>query len=465
MQQTNGSFFAPSLFSYSERDLAVDQLHAATAIYTKSNVIDPLLDRLGWPNKDLSLLDPACGDGAFLVRALRSISLPVDDVSALVRIRGWEIHPDAAAEARVNIATHLRQNGWCSSIARLASERMVIEDDFLSPSQPISSYKLVAGNPPYLRFGNLPDYFKDVYGENVPAHAKGDLLHAFLDRCSTVVAPDGAIAFVTADRWLFNSGAAALRESLGQKWGIDYVSRLDTSTSFYRPKDRRRGSLPRIHPVEVILRNKACAQISLSKARVCPDMDVSENVTGRTLQDICSVTVGPWLGPFGMFVVDEATAKLLPSSYLIPCVDTDDLDYANGSIKRPTKFAIVTERESRPVEAIAAHLLSNLGKMPKRGIRNDGRFWIPPEKIPGGLDQARLIIPRITRELKTVEVPPGVLPINHNLSVCTLNGNDLATVRDAITCAQSQRWFQRTADRLENGYFSVKTRTLRTLPL
>ncbi len=47
-----------SLFAYSERDLAVDQVHAATAIYTKSNVIDPLLRRIGWPNRDASLFGP-----------------------------------------------------------------------------------------------------------------------------------------------------------------------------------------------------------------------------------------------------------------------------------------------------------------------------------------------------------------------------------------------------------------------
>jgi hypothetical protein len=109
------------------------------------------------------------------------------------------------------------------------------------------------------------------------------MFHAFLDRCSSVIADDGAIAFVTADRWLFNCGAAALRESLGRQWGIDYVSRLDPSSSSYRPKDRRRGSLPRIHPVEVILRSKSHAQISLSKAPVCPDMTVSANDSGRTL--------------------------------------------------------------------------------------------------------------------------------------------------------------------------------------
>jgi hypothetical protein len=433
MQQHSADSFASSLFSYSERDLAIDELHAATAIYTKSNVIDPLLDRIGWPNSDLSLLDPACGDGSFLLRALRAVNLRANDVDALEQIRGWEIHPYAAAEARVNVATHLVQTGWDRRMAQLAAERMIVEDDFLAPSHAIGSYKIVASNPPYLRFGRLPDYFKGVYGDTIPAHAKGDLLHAFLDRCSSVIPSDGAIAFVTADRWLFNCGAASLRENLGRRWGIDYVSRLDPSTSFYRPKDRRRGSLPRIHPIEIILKSKERAQVALSREPISPDMEASDLGTGRTLQDICSVTIGPWLGPFGLFVVDQTTAKLLPADYIIPCVDTDDLDYASGTIKRPTKFAIATDPEARPAEAIATHLLANMGRMPKRGIRNDGRFWIPPEKIPGGLEQTRLIIPRIARALKTVVVPPGVLPINHNLSVCALNGCDLATVREAIS--------------------------------
>jgi hypothetical protein len=103
--------------------------------------------------------------------------------------------------------------------------------------------------------------------------------------------------------------------------------------------------------------------------------------------------------------------------------------------------------------------------MPKRGIRSDGRFWIPPERITEHLDQERLVVPRIARELKAVVVPAGVLPINHNLSVCAVNGQGLATVRGILTCERSQEWFRKTADRLENGYFSVKTRSLRRLPI
>jgi methylase of polypeptide subunit release factors len=457
--------YSPGLFAYSERDVAVDQLHAATAIYTTSNVIDPLLQRVGWPNQDRSLFDPACGDGAFLVQAIRLMKSRRDDLAALARIRGWEIHPQAVADARTNVEHELVCSGWTRSLAARAAHQVVVQDDFLAPSRALEPHTLVAGNPPYLRFGNLPDYFKGVYSERLPDYAKGDLLHAFLDGCRSITARNGAAAFVTADRWLFNVGAASLRETLGQYFGIEHLCRLDASTSFYRPKDRSKGSLPRIFPVEVVLRPRDLAPLCLSRMPIYPDSDIPTSESGLTLQDICSISIGPWLGAWGVFVVDEITAKQLPSCYLVPCVDTDDLDYERGCIKRPSKFAIATERDTCPEESVAAHLRQNMWKMPPRAIRDDGRYWIPPERIPQNLDQYRLIVPRIARELKTVVVPPGVLAINHNLSVCALNGHDLRTVQHMITCERSQEWFRKTADRLENGYFSVKTRTLRNLPI
>ena len=45
-----------------------------------------------------------------------------------------------------------------------------------------------------------------------------------------------------------------------------------------------------------------------------------------------------------------------------------------------------------------------------------------PELIPSFLDQERLVVSRIARELKAVVVPADVLPINHNLSMCARNG-------------------------------------------
>jgi tRNA1(Val) A37 N6-methylase TrmN6 len=458
-------FIGGGLFNYSERDVAVDALHAATAIYTKFEVIDPLLRRIGWPTAECSLLDPACGDGAFLIRALCALDLQPNDTAALARMRGWEIHPLAVEEARVNVANQLVDMGWTRTIAIDTAERMIVQEDFLAPDVPlVEKFELVAGNPPYLRYAHLPDYFKRMYGANLPEHAKGDLLHAFLNRCCSTVTPFGTIAFITADRWLFNCSAANLREEMGRFVGIDYIARVDPTSSFYRPKDRHRGTAPRIHPVEVVLRHHSVAQSPLSREPFYPDMDTQQTTGGRTLGDICKISIGPWMGPFGIFVVDEQTAKTLPRECLVPAIDTDDFDMETGLIKRPTKFAILTEHDSCP-DSVRKHLLRTMSAMPQRGIRSDGRFWIPPEKIPVSLDQPRLVIPRIARELKAVLVPPGVVPINHNLSICSVEGQDLATVRDLICCPKSQEWFRKTADRLENGYFSVKTTTLRRLPV
>ncbi len=138
------------LFAFSERDLAIDRLHAATAIYTKAEVIDPLLRRSGWPNRDLSLFDPSCGDGAFPVEALRLARFPINNLRAIARVRGWEIHPQAVEEARLNIVSQLVSTGWTKDFAIRAAHQMVVEEDFLNPSCPIEPCTLLAGNPPYL---------------------------------------------------------------------------------------------------------------------------------------------------------------------------------------------------------------------------------------------------------------------------------------------------------------------------
>src|SRR3546814_7143146 len=107
------------------------------------------------------------------------------------------------------------------------------------------------------------------------------MLHSFMDRCARTLKPDGEIALVTADRWLFNMNAAGLRASLGERFGIHHLERLDASTAFYRPKQRRAGTPPRIHPVAVVLRSPDNARIQLSDAAIFPDVDDTALQIGR----------------------------------------------------------------------------------------------------------------------------------------------------------------------------------------
>lgn len=87
------------LLEQSARDQAIDALHAATAIYTAERVVDDLLDKLDCPRAGRRLVDPSCGDGMFLARALRrllAVEPAISGARLLDLVEGLEIHPYAA---------------------------------------------------------------------------------------------------------------------------------------------------------------------------------------------------------------------------------------------------------------------------------------------------------------------------------------------------------------------------------
>lgn len=123
------------LFSRSDRDTAIDVLHAATALYTHDPIVLQLLDQVSWPAGAGTLLDTSCGDGAFLGRALERLleahpALPDQDLCA--RLEGWEIHFFAASEARNRLRRVLIEYGRDASSASSLASRMIRCGDFLT---------------------------------------------------------------------------------------------------------------------------------------------------------------------------------------------------------------------------------------------------------------------------------------------------------------------------------------------
>jgi len=348
-------------------------------------------------------------------------------------------------------------------MAAVVSNEMIRQADFLTQGPTTPYCHVIAGNPPYLRWAGVPALLRDEYAAALPPHAVSDLLHSFLERCSTALHPDGEVALVTADRWLFNVGAAKLRESIGQRLAIGELRRLDVTTAFYRPKDRRAGSPPRIHPVAVVLRRPAPGSIPLGTDPVFPDRLIDEAPhTGLTLGDIASVTLAPWLGANGIFVVDEATAARLPADHLVPAIDTDDIK--DGRLLTPTRYAIRTTPETPPPPEVLSHLEENMHRMAKRGLRKTP--WMPPESWhKRDLSEPVLLVPRIARTLRPVRVPSNHLPINHNLSIVAAGRLSLDDIEAVLCSPEANQWMQAHAARLEGGFFSLTTKLLRMLPV
>lgn len=448
-----------------ERSQAIDALHEATAIYTASPVVERMLARLAWPDAMKRCIDSSCGDGQFLVSALSKAlqHKPYTDDELLQILQGWEIHPIACSIARYRVAATLISFGRGPTLASTLAEKMVHNKDFLTegPTQPVA--EVIIGNPPYLRWLNVPKLLRDEYEQHVPTHATNDLLHSFLDRCARVLHGDGEIALVTADRWLTNMGAKQLRAELGRhQLGIEYLARLEAGSVFYRPKQKRAGTPARVHPVEIHLRRGHA--IPLTADAIYPGVDYSVYEGLPTLGDLATVRIAAWLGTPGVFVLskDDAAAAGIPQEYLVPAIDTDDI--AGDELTPPTRYAIRTTPDQAPHATIMQHLERTAHKMAARGRGN--KLWLPPERFHNmDLSQPSLLVPRIAKTPRGVLVPPGMLPINHNLSIVTANIQTLTRIKKALSSDLAARWVREHAAPLEGDYFSLTTTLLRKLPL
>lgn len=453
----------PNAATTSDRTFAIDALHAATALYTSMPVVEALLDRMGWPDADGRLLDPSAGDGSFLVSALRRIATPAGDFDALGRVQGWEMHPQAVEQSRERIVDLLTSRGWIEHEALRGAEAVAHEGDFLT-ADPQGTFRFVAGNPPYLRWGHLPAILKETWSPVLPAFARGDLLHAFLDRSVSIMPEDGVIGLVTSDRWLFNATTTGLRRTIGRKAGISHLARLDAATSFYRPKTRRKNSAPRVHPVEVVLRPLGEDMLELDGRPISPDGAFDEVHEGPVLADVATVKLAPWLGPKGIFLLHTEQAMSLPGADLLPAVDSDDIDPLTDVLGAPTRFAIRTSRDAEPAGAVRDHLLSARERMPKRGRL--GRWWMPPEAITLPLDRPAILVPRIGKRIRAVRLPAGVLPVNHNLYVVAGQaGRSLDEIESHLLSETTQAWVSRHAPRLEDGYLDIRAGLIRRIPI
>lgn len=443
---------------------AIEMLHRATAIYTAEPVVERLLARVDWPADGRTLVDPSCGDGAFLVAAIRRATSigRLSDEALCAALSGWEVHPEACSLARARVAQALVAAGRPTVQALRLAVHIVRQGDFLTDGPSVPTYDIIAGNPPYLRWVNIPAVLRGDYARHVPTYALHDMLYSFLDRCAHTLRPGGDILFVTSDRWLFNSGAARLRDALGRTVNLSHVERLEASSTFYRPKLRRAGTPPRIHPVAVHLRRGDGT--ALTREAMYPGVERGQYEEYERLGDLATVRLAPWLGSPGIFVIDTATATAsrIPLQHLVPAIDTDDIDL--DTLRPPVRFAIVTRPDVEPCAEIKAHLAASMHQMAARGRK--GRPWMPPESFHRmNLQVPSLLVPRIAKSPRAIPIPAGHLPINHNLSIVTAQEETLSRIRWALSRPLAQRWVQEHAAPLENGYFSLTTTLLRKMPI
>lgn len=236
--------------------------------FTPREVCDLML---AWSLEDTTscLLEPGCGAGAFLVRALerlhylRGFSGTQTAQLPDVKLCGIDIDPQAAQ--------------LCAGCLRAmnldrSAEADVLIGDFLSETFPgfflstVSAPNLIIGNPPYVRYEHLKQnpawdsakiaqVFESAYAsylERCPDQkplfsGRNDLSVWFLLQSTRLLAPGGQLAFIISRGWLETSQGQYLRRFL-----LDYYTPLALMESAVEPWFEDAA----INPLILILRRR-----------------------------------------------------------------------------------------------------------------------------------------------------------------------------------------------------------------
>jgi SAM-dependent methyltransferase len=216
--------------SGSSEDLALGR------VYTPAHLVDFVLDLSGFGGADdqVTVLDPACGPGAFLVGAVKRLALSATQEGATLEsasahgalarrveatVFGIDVDPVACFEARQAVRRTVQQlspgplpNDFFEANVRLADFLLDGEVDTLCPAQ---GFDYVVGNPPYVATTRIPSGYKDVLRRRFStATGRLDLYTLFMERAVELLRPGGRLSFITPNKYLASHSAGLLRELL-----------------------------------------------------------------------------------------------------------------------------------------------------------------------------------------------------------------------------------------------------------
>jgi adenine-specific DNA-methyltransferase len=211
-------------------------------VYTKSWVVDLILDLAGYrPEDDLAtkyVVEPSAGTGAFLLPMVRRLLVsltaharPLSD--AFSAVHAYELDEGSATTAAALVAAELTAWGAKAAEARKVAASWISVGDYLLGSRKDRKADLVVGNPPYIRYDDLPKGAFGVYQRLYPTMVgRCDIYVGFIEAGVHQLAEGGVLAFICADRWMRAAYGAELRRLISAMFGIEVVIEMHDAPAF-----------------------------------------------------------------------------------------------------------------------------------------------------------------------------------------------------------------------------------------
>lgn len=212
------------------------------AVFTRRWVVELILDLAGYKaDTDLfakMALEPACGDGAFLVPMVERLSAAcrradISIAEASSSLAAFDLQPTSVAASRTAVSGTLARLGWPAKTAKRLAEAWIHQGDFLLGEQHPQTADFVIGNPPYIRLEAVPASRQRAYRQTwMTMNGRSDIYVGFIEAGLQALKKDGRLAFICADRWMRNQYGRHLREVVSSECAVDVLIEMHDVDAF-----------------------------------------------------------------------------------------------------------------------------------------------------------------------------------------------------------------------------------------
>lgn len=442
-----------------------DVLHAACGIYTRASVVDEILDAVEWRSSanllDKRLLEPACGDGAFvlaatarLLEALAAGGHALDRDLLWNSILAYEIHPAEAKKARASVARKLIGHGLPRLDAEALADNWVKTEDFLLSPLEQGGFSHVVGNPPYLRWSKLPSTIRARYEHHLPrTAAKGDLFLPFLDRGIEALKVGGKLGFLCTDRWKYMAFADGFRKCR--------LPEVDILRDRAIPPSKAYDTLASTYPSVIVMQRRSARLTSPTRGR-----------KGITLNEAgFDVRVGPALGCTDAFVLPIDHADEVEAELLRPWLSPSDV--RDGTIRDASRVVICMHDDQgklRDIERFPkakAWLSRYRHKLEQRSIvKKQGAVWYRPidKATAEAWKGPKLLVPELSKTPRLALDMSGAVPAHGLYSIQAGDADmELAELAAKLGNGYFAREMSKLAPKASGGYVRCYKRFIERL--
>ncbi|WP_413737261.1 Eco57I restriction-modification methylase domain-containing protein [Sodalis sp. RH21] len=211
------------------------------AIFTRVEVVEFILDLAGYtddkPLHKMRLLEPSFGGGEFLLSIIKRLltawrrsggngSILADLANALKAV---ELHHDTFANTYSQVLAYLKKEGLTANESASLADIWLIQGDYLLVSLE-GNFDFVVGNPPYIRQELIPAALLAEYRKRYQTmYDRADIYIPFIERSLSLLATEGNLGFICADRWMKNRYGGPLRKLVAEQFNLKiYVDMVNT---------------------------------------------------------------------------------------------------------------------------------------------------------------------------------------------------------------------------------------------